>query len=119
MTEQPSINVTSQDDLLIVAFTESDLIECKYLDRAREEIVRLAAGGPHARIVLDVGNVRYLSSTALGMLVQLIKTIKLSGGELRFANPNEQLADIFEVAHLSRVVEICDSVEEAVARFGG
>ena len=111
----PSISVTSDGDILIVAFLQDELIDLKYLDEAHDTISRLAQDRPQPKIVLDMANVTYLSSSGLGMLVKLIKLLGKSQGRMCFANLCERLAEIFETASLDKIVSLCASTEEAVA----
>ena len=111
----PSISVTAEGDVLLVAFLQNELIELKYLDEAYETICRLIQDRTQPKIVLDMGNITYLSSSGLGMLVKLIKSLGKSGGRLCFANPCERLTEIFETASLDQIVSLCASTEEALA----
>lgn len=113
----PSISITTEGDVLIVSFLQDELIDLQYLDQVHDTMIRLAHDRPDPKIVLDLANITYMSSTGLGMLVKLIKSVSQSGGKLCFANPCERLTEIFEAANLNKVVDICTGTEEAVAGF--
>jgi anti-sigma B factor antagonist len=75
----------------------------------------------HARdataMVLDLGNVRFMDSAGVGTVVVLHRTLLRGGGELRLARPSREVAAVFELLRLHRLLEIHATVDEAVASF--
>ena len=57
-------------------------------------------------MLLDLGEVRFVSSTALGMIVSLHKVLKSQGGRLTLCDVNEHLLELFEVTQLTRLLDI-------------
>lgn len=52
------------------------------------------------KIVLNFGNVEYLSSAALGILITLNKKLIASGGKLLLCNIDPQIYEIFGITKL-------------------
>jgi anti-anti-sigma factor len=64
-----------------------------------------AARGPR-HLVLDFGNVNFVSSTGLDMLIRLHLRLRDSGGSLALRAVHEKVFEVFEVAHLIDLFEI-------------
>ena len=71
----------------------------------------------NGQAVLDMGQVTFIDSSGLGVLVGLNRQLMRSGGELRLAALTRAVATVFELTRLHRFFEIYDTVEEAVASF--
>ena len=66
-------------------------------------------------IVADFSRLRYVNSTGLGILLHLNKSAKEKSGSFKIANVNENVFEIVEIIGATSILEIYDTVEEAVA----
>ncbi|HEY1828709.1 MAG TPA: STAS domain-containing protein [Acidimicrobiales bacterium] len=67
----------------------------------------------HATIVLDLLDVTFLDSTALGVLVGALKRCRELGGELRVVVTDPRIMKIFEITGLTKVFPIAPSLTAA------
>lgn len=58
------------------------------------------------QLVLDLGEVQYLSSAALGKLINLKKKVTSVKGRLRLQNLSSDLLEVFRVTRLDQVLEV-------------
>jgi anti-sigma B factor antagonist len=70
------------------------------------ELIAVADGLARRRLTLDLGAVRYLTSTALGKFVALHKQMRERGGRLLLVNLNDPVYELFQVTQLHRVLDI-------------
>jgi len=68
-------------------------------------------------IAVDMGKVKWMNSSGLGMLMAGLTTLRSSGGDLRLANVSERVRRPIEVTKLDRVIRVYKSVDEAIASF--
>lgn len=80
----------------------------------RDQIEEILKEKP-AVTVIDLEEVEYLDSSALGTLVSILKTSKANGGEIRLANLSQSLRSLMKLSKLEAMFKIFDSVDEAVA----
>jgi anti-sigma B factor antagonist len=66
-------------------------------------------------IVVDLTQVSFIDSMALGVLLGAVKELRLRDGNLRLVVPNPSLRRIFEISLLDRVFTLDSSLEEAFA----
>lgn len=69
------------------------------------------------QIVLNLGDVTYIDSGGLGMLVGLYTSAHNAGGDVRLASLTKRVGDLLQVTKLLTVFEVHDNVEKAVASF--
>jgi anti-sigma B factor antagonist len=74
--------------------------------RLRETFAKVLEGSaPGARVVLDLGQVTFLDSTALGSIVGLLRRVREAEGELRVVLPAAPAVRIFEITGLDVILE--------------
>ena len=78
----------------------------------REALRDLATTG-HMKILLNLGEVSYLDSSGLGVLVSTFATLNSLGGTLKLFNLSSRVKDLLLVTKLYTVFEVFD--DEAVA----
>jgi hypothetical protein len=68
-------------------------------------------------MLLDFGNVEFLSSAALNKLIILDKKVKQFKGRLKLCNLRPEIQEVFVITRLNQLFEIKDTVENALASF--
>jgi anti-sigma B factor antagonist len=58
------------------------------------------------KMVLNFGNVEYLSSAALAKLITLTKKLQQAGGRLILCNIDPQIYEVFEITKLNKLFHI-------------
>jgi anti-sigma B factor antagonist len=80
----------------------------------RARLVKIAASGA-ALVVVDLTEVTFLDSTALGVLVSGLKRMRAAGGDLRLVVTRPNLVKVFEITGLLDLFPLFASRVEAVA----
>lgn len=68
-------------------------------------------------ILVDLEDTIFIDSTGLGTLVSLLRLVRGHGGDLRLANLNDDLLDLFMLTRLETVFEIGQTREQAFVHF--
>lgn len=68
-------------------------------------------------IVVDLGSVKFMNSSGLGMLISGFTTVKNGGGSLKLANTTEKINSLLVITKLITIFENFDSVDKAVESF--
>lgn len=66
-------------------------------------------------IIVDLTNVDFLDSSALGLLVNVQRQLAEAGGSLQVACPQPHVQKVFRITRLAEVIPIHDSIDEAGA----
>ena len=111
MREDPVVDVSEHGQALVLRLAgELDL----YNAPALREALRACAERAPQRLVVDLSQVTFVDSTALGALVETRS--KLRGGDgLALASPGLETRRALEISGLDRHLAVHESVEAALA----
>ena len=68
-------------------------------------------------IIVDLGNVDYISSAGWGIFISEIKSIRENGGDLKLVRMVPDVYEIFELLEFHHILDVYDSVDEAINKF--
>ncbi len=68
-------------------------------------------------VIIDLGEVKFMNSSGLGMLISGLTTVKRENGGLKLANVTEKIESLLIITKLITIFESYDSVDEAVKSF--
>jgi anti-sigma B factor antagonist len=74
--------------------------------------------GQSAKIVLDLGDVSYLDSSGLSVIVSLYASATKAGGTLKLARLRGAVRELLGLSRLDTVIGIFPTVEAAAKSFG-
>ncbi|WP_422927672.1 STAS domain-containing protein [Singulisphaera sp. PoT] len=90
--------------------------------QSEDEVVRVAAelqslieGKQYPKLVLTFDGVRFVSSSMLGHLVKLHRTIAKAKGKFRVCSLTPALRDIVKASQLDKILDVYGSENEAIA----
>ena len=69
------------------------------------------------KIVIDLGEVDYISSAGWGIFISEIKNIRKNKGDLKLVNMKPEVMEIFELLDFTNILEYYKSVDEAMKKF--
>ncbi len=69
------------------------------------------------QIIIDLGNVDYISSAGWGIFISEIKAIRENNGDLKLVNMIPDVYEIFELLEFHHILDVYDSVQAAVGKF--
>ncbi|VAX27014.1 Anti-sigma B factor antagonist RsbV [hydrothermal vent metagenome] len=68
-------------------------------------------------IIVDLGGVKFMNSTGLGMLISGYTSVKNGGGTLVLANATEKINSLLVITKLITIFDNYNSVDEAAESF--
>lgn len=90
-----------------------------YLDistspRLREKIIEVVSEDV-SLLLLDLGAIEFLDSSALGVILNGWKRLQAEGGRLGVVSPQPRITKIFEITALNLSIDLYGSLDEARA----
>ncbi len=67
--------------------------------------------------VIDLKNVKRINSNGIGAMLGCLTSSRNKGGDIRFANAHDATKRYFQVTKLETVIDIFDTIDEAVNSF--
>jgi len=83
------------------------------LERALDSLLKAGV----FRVVIDLGNVDYISSAGWGIFISEIKGIRERGGDLKLAKMIPDVYEVFELLEFHYILKAFDTIEDAVRDF--
>ncbi len=71
----------------------------------------------YQKLLIDLSNVTYLNSTAIGVLVAAQTTYSRNGWQIKLTGLNKNIENIFVITKLTLVFDVRDTREEALKSF--
>jgi anti-sigma B factor antagonist len=68
-------------------------------------------------VLLDFGNVEFLSSAALNKLIMLDKKVRQNAGRLKLCSLRPEILEVFVITRLNQLFDILDSVDTALKKL--
>jgi anti-anti-sigma factor len=93
--------------------TPQGRIDAATSPQLEEDLRRCMAAGC-LRLVVDFSEVRYLSSSALKVLLVALREVRGQGGDIRLAALCERVREIFEIAGFHHLFALDETVEAAL-----
>jgi anti-sigma B factor antagonist len=104
-----------QDQTLLLVSLKGRLSEAEGTKLSAKAAKRLGGEGGARDLLLDLTEVEYMTSSAVGAVVGLYQKVRLGGGRMAVAAANERVHLLLEIAGLNQLLSLCKTVEEARA----
>jgi len=120
MSAQPRrrrLEVEDIGDVTVVNFVDKKILDEQNIQIIGEQLFSLVDEVGRRKILLNFGNVEYLSSAALGKLITLNKKLQSAGGKLILCNIDPQIYEVFEITKLNKLFNIQKDEQTALQAF--
>ena len=68
-------------------------------------------------VVIDLGKVKRMNSSGLGIMINALTTYKQNGGNLKLASPTPLVNNLLEITKLKDIFEVYDQLDSAINSF--
>ena len=100
-----------------VEFIDRNILDEANIQQIGEEIAAIVESEAKPKLLISFSNVDHLSSAALGTLITINSKVRGKGGQLRLANIDPQIYEVFVITKLNKLFQIFESSEQAMASF--
>lgn len=90
-----------------------DTLTASELERVIESLI----GRSRFNVVIDLAGVEYISSAGWGILIAHIREVRDCDGDIKLANMQPDVFEVFELLEFDNVLHSFDSVRDAVSAF--
>lgn len=111
------VAVSEEKGVSIVEFTNARILDEANIAEIRAAILTLVEPVDQPRLLIDFSNVDHLSSSALGMLIDVRKKVLERNGKLRLCDIKPQLFEAFVITKLDKLLKILPTRAEALASY--
>ena len=116
-SETSRLRVKKIGDVSQVEFIDRNILDEANIQQIGEEIATIIESHPKPKLLISFANVDHLSSAALGTLITINNKVKNKDGQLRLANIDPQIYEVFRITKLDKLFQIHESTDRALASF--
>ncbi|MFU8828204.1 MAG: STAS domain-containing protein [Phycisphaerales bacterium] len=116
-SSESRLRVRKEEGITLVEFVDRNILDEANIQRIGEEISEIIDGDTEPRLLISFSNVDHLSSAALGTLITIHNRLKQKGGQMRLANIDPQIYEVFMITKLNKLFDIHETSDEAIASF--
>lgn len=105
-------------DVTIVNFRDASILDALQVQQIGEELFDLVDTKNRRKLILDFSEVKFLSSSALGVLVTLRKKSDAIKGQVLLCGMRPELRKIFKITNLEKLFQFFENEERALNSLG-
>ena len=109
-----SLTSYSKDGILTIVFEDARILDETKLEQLSRDLMDLLNKTTEERVILDFRNVKFMSSSMLGKLIQINKKAGEFKVKLKFCSIDPEIRQVFKITKLDKVFDI--DADEASAR---
>ena len=110
----PKISVEYFENATVALISEEKILQEHDIQALENSIMPLIENSHGINLVMNFSNVKFLTSSALGLLIRISKKIYEMEGKLLLCCINPKIYQIFEITRLNEVFAIFESQELAM-----
>lgn len=89
-------------------------IDHRYATRIRREADRKIVTYPEKTFIIDLSDVSFMDSSAIGVIIGRYKLVKSFGSEVLLVSCNESVGKILRVSGIKKIIKIFDTLPDAL-----
>jgi anti-sigma B factor antagonist len=114
ISDNEILNVSTCDGVLIVSFNQASIGGMADIAGVGDTLRGLVGDRHPNKMVIDFSSVSFFSSQMLGLLVDIWRRMKDTGGAVVISGINPQLTRVFRITHLDKVFQFYESPAAAI-----
>ena len=101
----------------IILSLEGELIEKNQAIDLLKKVDELVAAG-QTKIAINLANLKYMNSSGLNTMIQLLTKARNDGGEVVICNMNKKINELLLITKLNTLFKVVETEEQAVNLLG-
>ena len=116
-SDDSRLRVRKESGVIRAEFVDRNILDEANIQAITDELLALVANEPKPKLLISFANVDHLSSAALGALITIHNKMKGLSGQLRLADIDPQIYEVFEITKLNKLFQIHETSDEAADSF--
>jgi anti-sigma B factor antagonist len=116
-SETSRLRIKKIGDVHQVEFIDRNILDEANIQHIGEEILAIVEAKPKPKLLISFTNVDHLSSAALGTLITVNNRVRSAAGQLRLADIDPQIYEVFIITKLNKLFQIHETAAGALKSF--
>lgn len=113
----PGLMSQLNDDVRVFYFQETRILDEATIQQIGRELLAMAAKAESGKLLLNLEEVKFMSSAMLGKLIELNKRCKAEEIDLKLCSISPEIMEIFKMTRLNKVLDIHKNEGKALSSF--
>ncbi len=113
-SETSRLRIKKVGDVSQIEFIDRNILDEANIQQIGEEIASIIESSPKPKLLISFANVDHLSSAALGTLITINNKVRTAGGQLRLADIDPQIYEVFVITKLNKLFQIHETTADAL-----
>ncbi|MCK5565064.1 MAG: STAS domain-containing protein [Planctomycetes bacterium] len=110
----PKISVEYFDNATVVFLSEENILRERDITAIESSVMPLIEKTDGVNLIINFRNVKFLTSSALGLLIRISKKAYENNGKMLLCTISPKIYQIFEITRLDKVFSIYDTQAQAL-----
>lgn len=115
---QNELLIQKYGDVTVINFQNASVLDTNMIESLGRSLMELVTRQDERKLVLDFSEVKFMSSQALGILLQLKKAIDKVRGKVVIAGIRPDLHKVFKITNLHKLFTFRAELDHALGDFG-
>jgi len=113
-TTHPNMSIEYHGQVVVATLTDEKILEENQLQGLEGSFMPLIQQNQGIQLIVDFNQVKFLTSSVLGLLIRISKKVYETDGKLRLCSINPKILEIFKITRLDKIFEIYPDVDDAM-----
>jgi anti-sigma B factor antagonist len=109
--------ITPYKDVTVVSFQNVSVLDSANIEALGQSLMNLVETQDTRKLILEFTAVRFMSSQALGVLLQLKKSLDPVHGKVVIVGIRPELYKVFRITNLHKMFTFHDELDKALQEF--
>lgn len=110
----PNMSIKYYGQVVVATLTDEKILDESQLQGLDGSFMPLIDQNEKIQLIVDFSQVKFLTSSVLGLLIRVSKKVYESDGKLRLCSITPKILEIFKITRLDKIFEIFPDVDEAM-----
>jgi anti-sigma B factor antagonist len=110
----PNLSFDFRGHVVVATLTDEKILDESQLQSLEGSFLPLIKQTPGIQLIINFENVKFLTSSVLGLLIRISKNVIENNGTLRLCSIHPKILDVFRITRLDKIFDIQTSVEDAM-----
>ena len=110
--------VQKYKDVTVISFQNVAVLDSANIESLGRNLLDIVEKQDHRKVILEFSDVKFMSSQALGILLQLKKAMDPVKGVIVIAGIRPELHKVFKITSLDKMFTFHNDLDKALASFG-
>ncbi len=110
----PNLILEYRGPVVIATLTDEKILDEDQLQGLEGSFMPLIEQTPGIQLIINFKNVKFLTSSVLGLLIRISKKVYETEGTLRLCSIGQKILEVFRITRLDKIFEIYSDVDDAM-----